>query len=227
MKSLRIIVPIIFFTISVVFLILLGQPIRGIVTFKDNFKKGINPAWSPRTPDKWALTKEGKNSFYQLKSPGEHDEGLSRPTEYSLVKDYKYTDFTFNCKLRCDAPTDVRYRDVVIIFGYQDDTHFYYVHFSNISDDLHNAIMLVDGDHRRKLNEDVPDPTMTDLEFHKAKVKRNSRTGDIEVYFDGKLVMEAQDKTFTAGKVGLGSFNDVGSFDDVKITGKVLESKKS
>ena len=197
-------------------------PRSGEAVFKDNFKNGINPAWSPKTPDKWKLAEEGKSRFYQLIEPGEHDAGFMRPTEYSLVEHLVYTDFTLKCKLRCDAPVERRYRDAVIVFGYQDDTHFYYVHFSNISDDLHNGIILVNGDHRRRLNANTPEPTLTDREFHKAKLKRDTVTGDIKVYFDGKLIMEALDTTFIAGKVGVGSFDDAGSFDDVSVKGKIV-----
>ena len=222
MKLLRFIVPSLLITVSTALLIILG-PLGSGVTFKDNFQKAIKPAWAPKTPDKWILAKESKNSFYQLKTPGDQDEGIMRPAEYSLVKGYNYTDFTFKCKLKCDAPADRRYRDVIIIFGYQDDTHFYYIHLSNISDDLHNAIMLVNGDYRRKLSKDTPEPTLIDLDFHKVKLKRKAVTGDIRVYFDGKLVMTAQDGTFAEGMVGVGSFDDVGGFDDVRIRGKLVE----
>ena len=222
MKILRIIVPIFFFAMSALFLVMLG-PMSGVVTFKDNFQKGISSAWQPKTPEKWALASADKNSFYQLKEPGEHDDKIGRPTEYSLVKDLVYTDFTFTCKLRCDAPVELRYRDMVIIFGYQDDTHFYYVHLSNISDDLHNAIMLVNGNYRRKINKELPEPTLTDLEFHKVRVNWNGAIGQIKVYFDGKPVMEAQDDTFKGGKVGIGSLDDVGAFDNVHIRGKLAE----
>ncbi|MFC1713357.1 hypothetical protein ACFL6S_06810 [Candidatus Poribacteria bacterium] len=215
------ILPILLFAVCAV-IVYMQWPRSGVATFKDKFRKSINPAWSPKTADKWELAKEDRKSLYQLKEPGEYDPGVVRPAEYSLISHITYTDFTFKCKLRCDAPVERRYRDLVIIFGYQDDTHFYYVHFSNISDDLHNGIMLVDGDRRRKLNIDVPKPTLTDMDFHKVKVKRDIATGDIAVYFDGKLMMEAQDKTFMVGKVGVGSMDDVGSFDDVYVKGKIL-----
>jgi hypothetical protein len=198
-------------------------PRSDIVTFKDKFKDGIKRGWMPKTPGKWELAEEGKNGFYRLKEPGEYTDGIMRPLEYSLVSHIVYTDFTFKCKIRCDAPVERRYRDVVIIFGYQDDTHFYYVHFSNINDDLHNGIMLVNGDYRRKLNLDMEKPTLMDMEFHKVKVKRETETGKIEVYFDGKQVMEAQDATFTEGKVGIGSFDDMGSFDDVWVKGRIVQ----
>ena len=222
MKPRKLIIPILFLAIFIALLI--AFVIRGgSGNFRDDFDKGIKSQWSPKTPEKWGLGKEGKNSFYRLKEPGTADSGVSRPTEYSLIGDRIYTNFTFECKVKCDVPTYQRYRDVVIIFGYQDDTHFYYAHFSNISDSLHNAIMIVNGDYRRKLSAGIPEPTLTDLEFHQVKVKRDIKSGDIEAYFDGKLVMKAQDMTFTAGKVGLGSFDDVASFDDVRVEGDVLK----
>jgi len=215
------ILPVLSLAIFVVVLILVW-PRSDVVTFKDKFKEGIKRGWLPKTPEKWELVQEGKNGFYRLKEPGDYSDGVMRPAEYSLVGHVVYTDFKFKCKLRCDAPIERRYRDVVVIFGYQDDTHFYYVHFSNINDDLHNGIMLVNGDHRRKLNMDMEEPTLTDLEFHKVSVKRKVKTGDIEVHLDGKLVMKAQDATFTEGKVGIGSFDDIGSFDNVWVKGRIV-----
>ena len=225
MKLFKIIVWIIILLAVIAAVLIMQERIRGIVTFKDNFQKGIKPAWSPKTSGKWVLATEVKNKLYRLKEPGESDNGVRRPTEYSLAGDLAFTDFTLQCRLRCDMPVEFRYRDMVIIFGYRDDTHFYYVHFSNISDDFHNAIMLVNGDYRQKLNRDIPEPTLIDTDFHKVKVKRKA-IGDIEVHFDGKLVMKAHDITFIAGKVGIGSFDDVGCFDDVKIKGKVVGGGK-
>ncbi len=221
MKRYWLILPILLFAACAA-IIYTQWPRRGVATFKDDFSKGVNPAWSPKTPEKWGLAKEGRKSFYQLKEPGSYEPGVVRPAEYSLISHLTYTDFTFKCKLRCDAPVERRYRDIVIIFGYQDDTHFYYVHLSNITDDLHNGIMLVNGDHRRKLNTDIPEPTLIDMDFHKVEVRRKVITGDIAVYFDGKLVMQGHDRTFISGKVGVGSLDDVGSFDDVYVKGRIL-----
>ena len=45
--------------------------------------------------------------------------------------------------------------------------------------------------------------------------------GTIEIYFDDmkKPVMTASDKTFGAGRVGIGSFDDHGNWDDFKLHG--------
>jgi len=46
-------------------------------------------------------------------------------------------------------------------------------------------------------------------------------SGEIEVYFDDvqEPVMRTVDKTFCAGRVGFGSFDDKGDFDAVRLYG--------
>jgi hypothetical protein len=43
--------------------------------------------------------------------------------------------------------------------------------------------------------------------------------GEITVFFDDLTmpVMTATDKTFNEGRIGFGSFDDIGNFDDVRI----------
>ena len=44
----------------------------------------------------------------------------------------------------------------------------------------------------------------------------------IDVFFDDmdEAIMQAVDKTFTQGRVGVGSFDDTGNFDHVRIYGE-------
>ena len=57
--------------------------------------------------------------------------------------------------------------------------------------------------------------------WHTVKIERRVSTGEIKVYFDDltKPAMVASDKTFTSGPIGLGSFDDIGNFTDLKIWG--------
>ena len=59
-------------------------------------------------------------------------------------------------------------------------------------------------------------------DWHQVKIVRKTADGTIEVYFDDmeKPVMVAVDKTFTWGQIGLGSFDDHGYWDDLKLYGK-------
>jgi hypothetical protein len=41
---------------------------------------------------------------------------------------------------------------------------------------------------------------------------RDAASGSIKVWFDTQVVLEASDKTFGKGRIGLGSFDDLGAF---------------
>jgi hypothetical protein len=55
--------------------------------------------------------------------------------------------------------------------------------------------------------------------WHQARIRRDADSGEISVWFDNlsKPVMTAKDTTFRSGRVGFGSFDDIGNFDDVRI----------
>jgi hypothetical protein len=113
---------------------------------------------------------------------------------------------------------------MVIVFHYQDPTHFYYVHFSASSDDLHNIIGLVNGKDRVKINLEPAGKSvarLTDRRFHDFKVTYNAETGEIEAFLDDLKapILTALDKTLSHGLIGVGSFDDTGSFDDIKLWG--------
>jgi hypothetical protein len=57
------------------------------------------------------------------------------------------------------------------------------------------------------------------------KIVRRVNDGTIEIYFDDmrKPVMTAVDKTFKHGQVGIGSFDDNGNWDDLKLFGNVVK----
>jgi hypothetical protein len=56
---------------------------------------------------------------------------------------------------------------------------------------------------------------------------RRIEDGAIEVYFDDLTtpVMTATDKRFSWGRVGIGSFDDTGNWDDVTLRGVKAERK--
>ena len=53
------------------------------------------------------------------------------------------------------------------------------------------------------------------------KVKHLPATGEIAVYLDGAKdpLMTARDTTFGSGRVGFGSFDNIGRLRDLKVTG--------
>ena len=58
--------------------------------------------------------------------------------------------------------------------------------------------------------------------WHQVKVTRNSDSGQIHIYFDDMDTphMSVKDTTFAAGGIGLGSFDDMNDFDNIRLYGK-------
>ncbi len=53
--------------------------------------------------------------------------------------------------------------------------------------------------------------------WHQLKLVRDAKAGTITVWFDGVEALSAVDDQFGKGKIGLGSFDDLGSFRNVEI----------
>jgi hypothetical protein len=188
-----------------------------------DFEDGKAAGWQPNPPDNWRVIKLGDSMVYALTAPGEQAK-VRAPTAWSLLASSDVTSFVFTGRLRCDADPANNKRDLCIFFHFQDSTRFYYVHFSASSDDVHNIIGLVDGADRVKINDEPPGQSvfrLTDKEWHLFKVTYDAATGRIQAYLDDldKPILTAVDQTLTHGLVGVGSFDDIGFFDDLKLWG--------
>jgi hypothetical protein len=64
--------------------------------------------------------------------------------------------------------------------------------------------------------------------WHKIRIERSVEEGTIKVFYDDmtRPIQEANDKTFGAGYIGFGSFDDSGKVDNIKIWGLRAEKKE-
>ena len=148
-----------------------------------------------------------------LDETGEQKPPVRRPGEYAMLKsEQPIREFTIEAATL--EPESVKNRDICLIFGYQDDTHFYYAHISSNSDNMfHNIIMRVDGDQRMRINLEIdPEPRLS-KGWIWIKIK-HLENGDIRVFVDDLItpVMTASDTTFPIGKIGFGAFDDRAAF---------------
>ena len=113
------------------------------------------------------------------------------------------------------------HRDCCVFFNHQNETNFYYVHLG-ANPDPHSGQIMIVKDAPRKAITVNKNKTPWDDEWHNVKLVRNSKKGTIKIYFDNmeKPHMSATDKTFGKGRIGIGSFDDMNDFDDIKIWGK-------
>jgi hypothetical protein len=124
---------------------------------------------------------------------------------------------------------DYPHRDLCLFFGYQDDSHLYYVHFGKKTDDHANQIFIVNDSDRKKISTKTTPGTDWNDEWQHARIVRDAESGKIEVFFNDMQtpVMVAEDKTFTSGRVGVGSFDDIGNFDHIAVYGNEIAKKQA
>jgi len=146
---------------------------------------------------------------------------IRRPAAIAVLKSDPVGDFTFTVEMRSTAPVDLAVRDVLLIFGYQSPTRFYYVHLAAKTDAVHNGIFVVDNADRRRLDPQTSTGRLTDQAWHRLRLERRISTGSIAVYFDDDPapVLSVTDKTILAGRVGVGSFDETGEYRSLELKG--------
>jgi hypothetical protein len=192
-----------------------GQEITDVMSADD---------WAPRTPAKWAFP----GDEVVLTEPGTNpNDGIRRPFEYAvLTEGPELGSFELTGQVRLDAPASVNNRDVIVVFGWQSDTEYYYAHLSQDNTIYaHNGIFKVNNTDRERIDDQwdgavgAP-PAVTDEEWHDVRVVRCVDSGDIAVYVDGleDPLLTANDSTFGEGRVGFGSFDNNGRLRDLTVT---------
>ncbi len=204
-----------------VLLALAAGEVRLAVDFED---KDLS-AWSLPSPDHWTIASEGAsegasesgNRFLRLWKPGLIGEPR-RPLTYALRQDLCVSDFDLRVKVRRAG------KSMLITFGYQDTLHFYYAHLSADSGEhqVHNGLFKVDGGERFRIAGQGSPPALPDLKWQQIRVVRNAASGLMELWVgqDSKPRFRHIDGAFRFGRIGLGSFNETGDFDDLVLTGR-------
>lgn len=186
----------------------------------EDFSDGAG-RWQPTDASAWKIEGSGEGSFYALiKKRSDYRPEVRSPYNISLLEDIEVTDFTLEVKLRSTNEV-YGHQDLCLFFGYQDPTHFYYVHLGRNADAHANSIFLVNDKPRVSIAKERTDGTDWSRGWHQARIRREVESGRIEVYFDDmtKPVMVTTDRTFSWGRVGIGSFDDKGNFDSVRLRG--------
>ena len=149
-----------------------------------------------------------------------------RPTQFALADTPNYLRVTVEAEVKKE-PEAARQRrtSLMIVYAWRDPDHFNYAHLSVDTakqQPVHNGIFHVYGGDRVRISSQDGPATLTSEDWHRVRLVYDGRTGKLEVFVNGLTSpsMQATDTTLSAGKVGLGSFFDLGQFRRVKITGE-------
>lgn len=193
-----------------------------------DFEDGATTAWDFTDSGAWKIETlpAGKGpgdtatKVLELFRQSRYETPVRSPYNRALVKDLVVGDFVLDVRLQSTKP-DYPHRDLCLFFGYRDPSHFYYVHFGKVADPHANQIFLVDNAPRKAISLETTKGTPWTDAWHRARIVRRAETGTIDVFFDDldKPAIRAVDKSFPTGLVGVGSFDDIGRFDDLAIYG--------
>jgi len=193
-----------------------NPPPASPVHFSDDFERGGLDAWQMPHPEDWEiLAANGNHYLHMLRA---RDPGVPRrPLQFALLKNVKVGSFDFRARIRREGGS------MIVVFNYVDTLHFYYTHLSVDSgrkQPLHNGIFLVnDAPRVRIAGIDAP-PALPDTGWHRIRVRRDAASGGIDVWSDvqGQPLFTMVDRHFSCGQIGIGSFDEMGDFDDVELT---------
>ncbi|ALJ03782.1 hypothetical protein APS56_00835 [Pseudalgibacter alginicilyticus] len=175
----------------------------------------------------WRISETDIGRSFELFGKSDYKASVRSPFNIAIIKDLIVGDFILEADLN-QTGKEYGHRDLCLFFGVNNPTNFYYTHIASVADDHANNIFLVNDEPRVKIATKTTKTNDwgTTESWHKVRVERYTASGSIKVYFDNMKIpiMEAVDIHFLEGMIGIGSFDDTGKFDNIKIwSNKVID----
>lgn len=171
-------------------------------------------------PDKWIVSAGRSGKALEFTGISDYQPQFRSPHTIGLIANLVVGSFVLEADL-LQTGKEYGHRDMCIVFGFQNPSHFYYAHIATKMDDNAHQIMLVNEAPRKKISTFTTEGVdWGDNVWQHVRIERNVEEGSIKVFFNGKLIEEASDKSFSKGYIGFGSFDDSGKVDNVKIWAK-------
>ena len=191
------------------------------LVFEENFEDG-RKHWEVTDEKSWTHRKVGGNHVFGInRRESDYKPKVRSPYHIALIKGVSVADFVLTFRVRSTKDTG-NHRDCCVFFNWQDAEHFYYCHLGAKPDPHSGQIMIVKDAPRKAMTDNKNKTPWKSDTWHNVKVVRDTAKGTIDVYFDDmtKPHMSVVDKTFGKGRIGIGSFDDMNDFDDIKLHGR-------
>jgi hypothetical protein len=150
---------------------------------------------------------------YVLSAPADGGESVAN-ANLAVAAPVVTGDFTLNATGSTTA-SDSPFNDFSVVFGYQNPADYWFVSFSEGNDANTSGVFRVSGGVRSELA-DITSPIVAGAVY---PVRVERRGADLRVFRAGEQVAGLTDAASTDGRVGFGSRNDGGTFDDLVVTG--------
>lgn len=174
----------------------------------------------------WKITSDNGRAGLELVKQSDYKPAVRSPFNVALIADRTFGDFILEAEL-IQTGKEYGHRDMCLFFGFQNPTNFYYAHIATTPDDHAHNLFIVKNEPRVKFGKEVSKGVNWGLNvWHKVRLERKASDGSIKVFFDDmtRPIMVGEEKTFGAGYVGFGSFDDTGKISNVRIWAPKVET---
>jgi hypothetical protein len=170
-------------------------------------------------PGAWRLAGVNGDRCLELYTSSDYEPQQRSPLGIAVVSQTMVGDFVLEAKIM-QTGREYGHRDLCVFFGVNDPAHYYYAHIASKADDVSHQIHIVNAGPRTPITSRRSDGVAWGRgQWHRVRVERRVEPGTIRVFLDdmSRPILEAEDKTFGAGFVGFGSFDDTGRIDDIRL----------
>jgi len=190
--------------------VFVADNVESTCDFWEDFNDDILDGWTMHNSDFWSTKyHDGDYSLWLHSNSGStHNDNLG---EWVTINDLYLSDFTFEGDLESNEYSDPT-ADLAVLFCYQDPDNYYYAMFNRGQG---NTSLWRWQNGVGHLIDTYSPGTLPDQRWHHVKITRQS--GDIKVYYDNDLILQGYDNNLNSGRIGLGSKDDTGWFDDICI----------
>lgn len=143
------------------------------------------------------------------------------PFSVAIIKSIQVTSFVMDAEMLQTSPDGDGHRDMVFIWNFMSPSKFYYSHISTAHDGVAHNILIVNEADRKAISTTFSAGYDWGRNvWKKLRVVRDVESGSMAVYdleVPATAILTANDKIFTAGYVGFGSFDNSGQVRNVKV----------
>jgi hypothetical protein len=190
--------------------------LAGVRLFAGDTVDAFGRTWSVPVAADWKVEQQDSAQVLRLAEHRGPLPGPRRPIQFALADVPEYG-------LTLEADVKPLGGSLLLVFAYRDAAHFDYAHLSvdtAVKEPVHNGIFHVYGGERVRISsEQGPAAFTATRRWHHVKLTHDARTGTVDVSVDGQPVaaLHAVDLSLSAGKMGVGSFDETAEFKNVRI----------
>jgi hypothetical protein len=185
-------------------------------------------------PEAWKISTANGNGSLELFRQSKYNPKHRSPFNIALLANKVFGDFVLDVELQSTVEP-YNHQDMCLFFGFEATNKFYYTHIAVKPDPIKaeshaHDIFIVNNAPRLAIAKEVSSGVKWGKDtWHTVRIERKAAEGTIKVYFDDltKPIMSGEDKTFGAGYIGFGSFDDLGKIDNIKVYARSVQTRKT